>query len=138
MAQNPPVQRTAPIAIAPKPSRRAPTPQRQESVSRFEIGPSSVQTVASIETTSLAASTNPCESCRSSATKCVLDDDEDSLALIVPFYRVYWQVLILENENWTDCHITKPAQVSEGMARKSWGEITPLAMPKDASVRGNS
>ncbi|KAG5930508.1 hypothetical protein E4U42_000038 [Claviceps africana] len=78
MAQNPPVQRTAPIAIAPKPSRRAPTPPRQESVSRLEIGPSISQTVASIETTSLAASTIPCESCRSSTTKCVLDDDQDS------------------------------------------------------------
>ncbi|KAG5978893.1 hypothetical protein E4U55_005805 [Claviceps digitariae] len=78
MAQNTSVQRTAPIAIAPKPSRRDPTPQRQDSVSRFEIGPSSIQTVASIETTSLAASTVSCQSCQSSVTKCVVDDDEDS------------------------------------------------------------
>ncbi|KAK9440739.1 Transcriptional activator protein DAL81 [Metarhizium brunneum] len=75
------VQRTAPIAIAPKPPRRDPAPQRQDSLCKFEIGPSSVQTGASIESSSLAGSTfAPCQTCRFSGTKCVLSDSEDGCA----------------------------------------------------------
>lgn len=81
MANNASVQRTAPIAIAPKPPRRDPAPQRQDSLHRFEIGPSSVQTGVSVESSSLAGSTiAPCQSCRFSGTKCVLSDDEDGCA----------------------------------------------------------
>lgn len=78
MANNPSVQRTAPIAIAPKPPRPEPAPHRQDSLHRFEIGPSSLQTGASAESTSFPGSTlAPCQTCRFSGTKCVLSDDED-------------------------------------------------------------
>ncbi|OAA51700.1 transcription factor TamA [Metarhizium rileyi] len=72
------VQRTAPIPIAPKPPRREPTPQRQDNLHKFEIGPSSVQTGASVESSPVAGSTLAlCQTCRFPGTKCVLSDDED-------------------------------------------------------------
>ncbi|KAK2603517.1 Fungal specific transcription factor [Conoideocrella luteorostrata] len=81
MANNSSVQRTAPIAIAPKPPRRDPTPQRQDSLNKFEIGPASVQTGASVESYSLGGSASaPCQACRFSGIKCVVSDDEDDCA----------------------------------------------------------
>ncbi|KAG5965019.1 hypothetical protein E4U57_004631, partial [Claviceps arundinis] len=80
MAHNHAVQRTAPIAIAPGPSRRRPTPQRRENGRKFEIGPNGAQTIASTEAPSLSASIEPCQSCRFSAKKCILMHDEDICA----------------------------------------------------------
>ncbi|KAG6078981.1 hypothetical protein E4U16_001332 [Claviceps sp. LM84 group G4] len=80
MAHNHAVQRTAPIAIAPRPSRRHPASQRRENAEKFETGPNGAQTIASIEAPSLSVSIEPCQSCRFSATKCILNHDEDICA----------------------------------------------------------
>ena len=79
MAHNPSVQRTAPIAIAPKPPRKDVTSQRRGSQQRFEIGPNSLQGGASVESgTVVGSAASSCQACRYAGAQCVLSDDEDS------------------------------------------------------------
>lgn len=66
------VLRTAPIAIAPKPPRPEPSPYRQNSFHRLDIGPSSLPTRAPAD-----SSLPPCLACRYSRANCVMSDDED-------------------------------------------------------------
>lgn len=78
MAQEAPVPRTAPIAIAPKPARPDILPRRQNSSHRFEIGPASLHGRGSVDSTSFAASVAPpCQACRYSGTKCTTSEDDD-------------------------------------------------------------
>ncbi|KAL4729297.1 Fungal specific transcription factor [Fusarium chlamydosporum] len=72
-----PVQRTAPIAIAPKPPRPEPSPYRQDSFHRLEMG-HGVASSAPVEGSSFnASSIPPCLSCRYSRVNCILNDDDD-------------------------------------------------------------
>ncbi|KAI5467723.1 fungal-specific transcription factor domain-containing protein [Mariannaea sp. PMI_226] len=74
------IQRTAPIAIAPKPPRLEPAAYRQDSFHRLDMGQGSlpVTNSASTEPTSLNGSPIlPCLSCRYSRANCVVSDDED-------------------------------------------------------------
>ena len=85
MANHPVVQRTAPIAIAPKPPRPEPTASRTDSFQRFELGSlharsSAAGSVSRSASASLnGASVPPCQSCRHAGTRCTMsssDDDE--------------------------------------------------------------
>lgn len=71
------VQRTAPIAIAPKPPRPEPSAYRQDSFHRLEMG----QGVASSAPTKGASINNssvpPCLSCRYSRVNCMMAHDDD-------------------------------------------------------------
>jgi hypothetical protein len=72
-----PVQRTAPIAIAPKPPRPEPSPYRHDSFHRLEMG-HGVASSAPVEGSSFnASSIPPCLSCRYSRVNCILNDDDD-------------------------------------------------------------
>ncbi|KAK5987829.1 Transcriptional activator protein DAL81 [Cladobotryum mycophilum] len=78
MAHDAPVQRTAPIAIAPKPPRPEPLPRRQNSSHRFEIGPGSLHGRGSVDSASFTASAiPPCQACRFSGTRCTTSEDDD-------------------------------------------------------------
>lgn len=80
MAHDPPIQRTAPIAIAPKPPRLEPLPlpRRQNSSHRFEIGPASLHGRGSIDSGSFpGAPAPPCQACRFSGTRCTVAEDDD-------------------------------------------------------------
>jgi hypothetical protein len=80
-----PVQRTAPIPIAPKPPRLEPAPQRQDnSLRRFEIGPASLHARGSTDSVSASAPTSnnararsPCQACRYAGTRCIPSEDEE-------------------------------------------------------------
>lgn len=82
-----PVQRTAPIPIAPKPPRPDPAPQRQgqDSFRRFEIGPPSLPATrgstervsASAPSSSNTRSQPPCEACHHSSSRCIPSEDDD-------------------------------------------------------------
>lgn len=78
MAHDAPIQRTAPIAIAPKPPRPEPLPlpRRQNSSHRFEIGPASLHGRGSVDSASFPAAP-PCQACRFSGTKCTVAEDDD-------------------------------------------------------------
>ncbi|KAF4978790.1 hypothetical protein FZEAL_4904, partial [Fusarium zealandicum] len=68
------VQRTAPIAIAPKPPRLEPSAYRQDSFHRLDGAASS----APVEGSSFNGSPiPPCLACRYSRTNCILSDDDD-------------------------------------------------------------
>ncbi|KAH6900710.1 fungal-specific transcription factor domain-containing protein [Thelonectria olida] len=73
------VQRTAPIAIAPKPPRLEPAPYRQDSFHRLEMGQGSLPAnSASTEPASFNGSpVPPCLSCRYSRASCIVGDDDD-------------------------------------------------------------
>lgn len=80
MAHDAPIQRTAPIAIAPKPPRPEPLPlpRRQNSSHRFEIGPASLHGRGSIDSGSFpGAAAPPCQACRFSGTRCTVAEDDD-------------------------------------------------------------
>ena len=86
MGSHPVVQRTAPIAIAPKPPRPEPAANRTDSFQRFELGSSlharssATGSVSRSASASLnGASVPPCYSCRDAGTRCTMsssDDDE--------------------------------------------------------------
>ncbi|KAL2203110.1 hypothetical protein CC79DRAFT_1279906 [Sarocladium strictum] len=86
MANHPVVQRTAPIAIAPKPPRPEPTASRTDSFQRLELGnslharSSAAGSVSRSASASLnGASVPPCYACRHAGTRCTMsssDDDE--------------------------------------------------------------
>lgn len=86
MANHPVVQRTAPIAIAPKPPRPEPTVSRTDSFQRLELGSSlhARSSAAGSVSRSASASLNgasvpPCHACRHAGTRCTMsstDDDE--------------------------------------------------------------
>lgn len=85
MANHPVVQRTAPIAIAPKPSRPEPTVSRTDSFQRLELGSLHARSsAAGFTSRSASASLNgasvpPCHACRHAGTRCTMsssDDDE--------------------------------------------------------------
>ncbi|KAH7312341.1 fungal-specific transcription factor domain-containing protein [Stachybotrys elegans] len=79
MAYQSSVQRTAPIAIAPKPPRFERASGRQDSFPRFEVGPGSMRVHGSTDSLSTSAfSTSPCQSCRLAGLRCTVSDDEDS------------------------------------------------------------
>ncbi|KEY69161.1 hypothetical protein S7711_04943 [Stachybotrys chartarum IBT 7711] len=80
MAHHTAVQRTAPIAIAPKPPPLEPVNCRQESYQRFDVGSGVVRSFkGSVATTSaISAPSSPCQSCRSAGVRCTVSDDEDS------------------------------------------------------------
>ncbi|KFA61494.1 hypothetical protein S40285_04522 [Stachybotrys chlorohalonatus IBT 40285] len=80
MAHHTAVQRTAPIAIAPKPPPLEPANCRQESYQRFDVGPGVVRSFkGSVASTSaISAPGSPCQSCRSAGVRCTVSDDEDS------------------------------------------------------------
>lgn len=79
------VQRTAPIPIAPKPPRPEPTSAtHKDSLRRFEIGPSSLQTRGSTDSVSASAPTPssgqslpPCRACRYAGTRCIPSEDDE-------------------------------------------------------------
>lgn len=84
MAHHPIIQRTAPIAIAPKPPRPEPASGRQESFPRFELGgslqtrssaPGSISRSAS--TSINGASVPPCQACRHAGTRCTMSSTDD-------------------------------------------------------------
>jgi hypothetical protein len=78
MAQHTSVQRTAPIAIAPKPPRPEPATFRQDSFHRFEIGPGSLHARGSVESPSMIGSSLPsCQACRFAGIRCTMNDEED-------------------------------------------------------------
>lgn len=80
MAHDAPIQRTAPIAIAPKPPRPEPLPlpRRQNSSHRFEIGPASLHGRGSIDSGSFpGAAVPPCQACRFSGSRCTVAEDDD-------------------------------------------------------------
>ncbi|KAI8686204.1 hypothetical protein NCS55_00295000 [Fusarium keratoplasticum] len=74
-----PVQRTAPIAIAPKPPRPEPS-YRQDSFHRLEVGHGAASS-APVEGSSFNGSPiPPCLACRYSRTSCIMNDDDDGCA----------------------------------------------------------
>lgn len=82
---NHPVQRTAPIAIAPKPPRPEPAVGRTDSFQRLELGSllgrsPAIGSVSRSASASLnGASVPPCHACRHAGTRCTMsssDDDE--------------------------------------------------------------
>ena len=75
------IQRTAPIAIAPKPPRAEPAVNGKSSNGihgKFEIGPASRQSRGSAKLASFTRSQSPpCRACRYGGVKCVMGDEED-------------------------------------------------------------
>ncbi|KAK7421514.1 Fungal specific transcription factor [Neonectria magnoliae] len=76
------VQRTAPIAIAPKPPRLEPAAYRQDSFHRLEMSQGSLPATNSASTEPASFSGNsspvpPCLACRYSRANCIMSDDED-------------------------------------------------------------
>ncbi|KAF4460265.1 DAL81-transcriptional activator [Fusarium albosuccineum] len=72
-----PVQRTAPIAIAPKPPRPEPSAYRQDSFHRLEMGHGAASS-APLEVSSFNGSPiPPCLACRYSRASCIVNDDDD-------------------------------------------------------------
>ncbi|CAM1506434.1 Fc.00g060750.m01.CDS01 [Cosmosporella sp. VM-42] len=70
------VQRTAPIAIAPKPPRPEPASYRQDSFHRLDLGQGSLPTGVSASAPA-DSPVPPCLTCRYSRANCVMSDDED-------------------------------------------------------------
>lgn len=74
------VQRTAPIAIAPKPPRLEPASYRQDSFHRLEMSQGSLPATSSASTEPASFNGSPvppCLACRYSRANCVMSDDED-------------------------------------------------------------
>ncbi|KAI6784232.1 Transcriptional activator protein-like protein [Emericellopsis cladophorae] len=82
---NPSVQRTAPIPIAPKPPRPEPAAHRHpNSFRRFEIGPPSLQGRDAVSVSAPAnpshggaASLPPCRACASTSSRCIPSEDDE-------------------------------------------------------------
>ncbi|KAF7545896.1 hypothetical protein G7Z17_g8823 [Cylindrodendrum hubeiense] len=80
MSQASSLQRTAPIAIAPKPPRLEPAAYRQDSFHRLEMSQGSLPATSSASTEPASFNGSPvppCLACRYSRANCVIGDDED-------------------------------------------------------------
>lgn len=71
------VQRTAPIAIAPKPPRPEPSAYRQDSFQRLEMSQGAASSAPTDGASFNGSPVLPCLSCRYSRANCIMAHDDD-------------------------------------------------------------